>query len=84
MELALRPDWPADTFRRTIESGKKRRTLVFRRSQPQEVSDAEFRALRPDVGLSLVEVERDAKNRVRYVESEAEPSKDAASNVAHV
>jgi len=84
MELILRPDWPADTFRRTIDAGKKRRTLVFRRSQPQEVSDAEFRALRPDVGLSLVEVERDAKNRVRYVESAGEPAKEPAANVAHV
>lgn len=82
MELALRPDWPAETFRRTIEAGKKRRTLVFRRSEPQELSEAEVRALRSDIGLSLVEIERDEKNRVRYVERVTD--KEPAANVAHV
>lgn len=85
MELVLRPDWQADQFRRTIEAKKgQRRTLVFRRQQPVEVGRAELEALRPDIGRALVEVERDAKNRIRYVETVPNGAKEAEPDAAHV
>lgn len=85
MEFVLRPDWQADQFRRTVEAKKgQRRTLVFRRQQPVEVGKAELESLRPDIGRALVEVERDAKNRIRYVESVLPSAKETESDAAHV
>lgn len=43
--------------------------MQFLLDTPVEVSDAEFEALRGDIGNALFEVEFDAKNRPRFVES---------------
>lgn len=68
----LKPNWPSAQFQRTVTVGKKTRVLIFAANQPVEVSDAEMKALASDIGKAIVEVERDEKNRPRYVESEPE------------
>lgn len=78
-ELMLKPDWPG-TFRRSVGSGKKSRTLVFERNKPVEVTAADLQALRADIGLALFEVERDEKGRPRFVETiEPEPNPTRAA-----
>lgn len=70
-ELMLRPDHPGQ-FRRTVQVGSKRRVIVFEKNVPVEVKDAEFTALKPDIGNVLFEIERDEKNRPRFVEAVSE------------
>ena len=97
-ELMLKPGWPA-AFRRTVVTGKKgkevSRLIVFRPRTPVEVSEAEFKALSNDIGEAIFEVERDEKNRPRFIESAdvdvAPPDPNAsekelvtAEHVAHV
>lgn len=77
MEVILRPDWKGEQFRRTIKSGKSSRVMTFRRRQPVTLSAAEAKALQADIGRVLVEVQRDEKDRIRYVESEPAPQPEA-------
>lgn len=80
-EVMLRPGWPGKRFQRTmVVSGAKKgdkpkstRTVVFEAGAPVGVSDAEMKALAIDLGVALFEVERDEKNRPRYVESTGAP-----------
>ena len=76
--IQLRPGWPGGRFQRTVvvrkgkgksEKIESSRVVAFCLDTPVEVSDAEFEALRGDIGNSLFEVEFDAKNRPRFVES---------------
>lgn len=67
-ELMLRPGWPG-SFRRTVGAGKKARLLKFPPGQPVSVTEAEMKALQPDIGVALFKVERDEKDRPRFVES---------------
>ena len=79
-ELMLKPNWPG-TFRRTITVGKKSRRLEFAKNVPVEVTPAELKALGPDVGVSIFAIERDEKNRPRFVEEDsAEPEADPNEN----
>jgi len=87
----LKPGWP-NSFRRTIISGKKPKTLYFDPNEPVSVTPAEMALLKRDIGVSIFEVERDEKNRPRFIESEIEtgnetstpPTQELAGNVAHV
>lgn len=72
-ELMLRPGWPGG-FRRTVGSGKKSRAIGFQPGQPVKVTDDEFKQLTPDVGVAVFEVERDEKDRPRFVETQPEPT----------
>lgn len=90
-ELMLKPGWP-NTFRRSVGEGKKARTLVFLPNQPVEVKPAEMRDLAADLGVAIFEIERDEKNRPRFVESvsvaadptQVPPELEAAGSVSHV
>jgi hypothetical protein len=74
-ELILRPDRPS-AFRRTVRTGKKAvpKTIVFAPGVAVEVTDAEYLELAADIGPALVEVDRDEKGRIRYVEAEPNPT----------
>lgn len=84
-ELMLKPRWPGN-FRRTILVGGESKVIEFHPGDPVEVTDEEFAALAPDIGVAVFEVERDEKGRPRYVESrsgeEAEESKADAPAAA--
>lgn len=83
-ELMLRPDWPGGRFQRSIvhRKGKKTeagRVLVFTSGVAVDVTDDEFKALAADIGKALFEIERDPKNRPRFVETvpiETPPAKE--------
>lgn len=70
----LKPGWPG-SLRRTVGAGKKARTIVFDPGEPVVISADDMKSLRGDVGVSLYEIDRDEKNRPRFVETmELEPS----------
>lgn len=70
VEVMLRPDWPG-VFRRQVRSGKQSRVIEFRPNQPVTLTAGELDQIRNDVGVSLFEIERDEKNRPRFVETVA-------------
>jgi hypothetical protein len=90
-EVMLRPNWAGGRFQRTLKivKGKKvepGRTIVFNAGTPVEVTEPELKALAGDIGIALFEVERDEKNRPRFVESvdETPTAKPEAKSVADV
>lgn len=81
-ELMLKRDWPS-TFRRTVASGKKTQVLTFAPGEPVEVDARQIEALRPDIGVCLVPVERDAKGKIRTITDDVVPeTEEAKTNVA--
>lgn len=86
-ELMLKPGWPR-SLRRTLGTGKKSRLVEFKHGEPVEVSTADMAVLKSDIGVSLFEVERDEKNRPRFVETVEEtgnvPPEMELQSVAHV
>lgn len=81
--VCLKPTWPSETFRRTIAmKGKKgkdeAKTFVFRKHQPEEISDEEMKSLKQDIGKAIFEVEFDEKMRIRYIDP-SDPAKEVPS-----
>jgi len=70
-EVMLKPSWPG-IFHRTVGTGEQAKRLEFAPGEPVEVTDEEFKALKPDVGVCLFEVQRDEKGRPRAVDSKPE------------
>lgn len=93
IELMLKPGWPG-TFRRSVKPEKgKLRLIVFEPNKPVEVTASELKALASEIGRVVFEIERDEKNRPRFIESEPVetevPTKNVTEqelvgNVAHV
>lgn len=68
-EVMLRPNWPG-RFNRTIRiAGSEPRFVTFEPGVPVEVSCEELAFLKPDIEKAIFEIERDEKNRARFVES---------------
>ena len=67
-ELMLKPGWPGK-FQRTLP-GPKKTLIVFEHGKPVEVTTKQLKELAGDVGVSIYQVERDEKNRPRFVETE--------------
>ena len=72
--LMLRPDH-AGSFRRSVRNpkGEIKKMLVFEAGKPVELKGPELAAVGRDIGLALVEVELDAKQRPRIKSAEVEP-----------
>lgn len=65
----LRPGWPG-SFNRTIRvDGSEPRFVTFQPGVAVEVSAEELAFLKPDLEKAIFEIERDGKNRARFVES---------------
>ena len=66
--VMLRREWPSH-FRRSLSLGGKKgeRTLVFEPGVASEVEDREFEALKPDIGIALLECKLDKKGKARVV-----------------
>lgn len=71
IEVMLRPNWPG-VFRRTVASGKASKVLVFAPNQAMELQPDEVAALGSDFGRVVFPIERDEKNRPRFVEVDDE------------
>lgn len=74
--VMLKRDWPGN-FRRTITEkvrGKDvKRTLEFSPGVPVELTNAEIKAVLPDIGIALLPVELDEKARPRVITDDVIP-----------
>jgi hypothetical protein len=74
--VMLKRNWPGN-FRRTITIGKKgketKKVLEFSPGVPVDLTAAEVEALRPDIGIALLPVDFDEKNRPRVITDEVVP-----------
>lgn len=77
----LKPGWPGTAFRRTVKAGKKSKLLTFPPGLPVQVTADEFLALRPEIGIAIFEVERDEKDRPRFVETVDQPCQEPSPTV---
>ena len=81
--VMLKRNWPGN-FRRTITTGKKgkenKRVLEFMPGVPVDLSAAEVEALRSDIGVVLVPVDFDEKNRPRVITDEVLPEETEPVN----
>lgn len=68
-ELMLKPGWPG-VFRRSVATGKGgSKTFEFVPRVAVKVSKEELELLRPELGVVVFEIERDDKDRPRFVET---------------
>jgi len=81
--VMLKKNWPAN-FRRTITTGKKgketKRVFEFLPGIPVDLTAAEVEALRSDIGVALVPVDFDEKNRPRVITDEVIPEEAESTN----
>jgi hypothetical protein len=81
--VMLKKNWPAN-FRRTITTGKKgkevKKTFEFSPGVPVDLTAAEVEALRSDIGVALVPVDFDEKNRPRVITDDVTPEETEPTN----
>ena len=65
-EVMLRNNWPG-TFRRTVTIRNKSKQLEFQPGVPVELSSEICKALLPDIGVALMPIERDERNKPRVI-----------------
>ena len=70
-EVMLKRDWP-NTFRRTVRTGKTPQVLTFKPGEPVELNAKQIEALKADIGVCLMPVERDAKGKPRLITDEVD------------
>lgn len=75
-EVMLKRDWPG-TFRRTVRNAKKPYLMAFEPGQPVELNAKELEAVKADIGVCLMPVERDAKGKARIITDEVETEEEA-------
>lgn len=75
-QVMLKRDWPG-SFRRTVTTKIKGRdftkALEFSPGVAVELTVAEVEAVRGDIGVSLLPIDMDAKNRPRIISDDVEP-----------
>lgn len=82
-EVMLKRDWPGQ-FRRTVRIGKKTpEVLVFTPGEAVELDAKQLDAVKADIGVCLMPVERDAKNRPRIITDEVETEETEEADVAN-